>query len=408
MPSAVKVALRASGAGVRGGVRPGRRESVRFQGYKTSGIFIVFGPTRSKGGRLAIQVLNRCGEPVPARLLPYGSRLCNTLHTVPFNTEPRAHRKTPPRLDPSLFSYTGDHATQSIFGSRSGLAAGAAAAPPAQFRKSICSGIFPPETPLADEFRLAKGAGFEGIEIRYGEQVKVDSTADDLKRLRDAAASAGVTIAAAGSPGPLSSNPLNSPDPATRARGVQAIEQATGFAAALGGGAMLIVPGRLGDTGKLKIGYQDTWDRVTAEFRKAVPRAAEAKVCLTPENVWEEFLVSPLEMRSFIDQFQSPWVQAHFDIGNVMQFGYPEDWILTLGPRIRRIHVKDYKLSTRAEQGRFVDLLTGDVDWKGVMAALVKVGYRGFMFPPEVGHKADVPDQLKKVSVALDKILAMA
>ena len=112
-------------------------------------------------------------------------------------------------------------------------------------------------------------------------------------------------------------------------------------------------------------------------------------------------------MRSFVDQFHSPWLQTHFDIGNCMQYGYPEDWILTLGPRIKRIHVKDYKLSDRTEQGRFVDLLEGDVNWKAVMAALVKVGYRGTM-SPEIGYKANDPDQIKKVSQQLDTILAMA
>ncbi len=90
-----------------------------------------------------------------------------------------------------------------------------------------------------------------------------------------------------------------------------------------------------------------------------------------------------------------------------MQYGYPQDWILTLGPRIKRIHVKDYKLSARSEQGRFVGLLEGDVDWKAVMAALVKVDYRGYL-SPEIGYDANEPDQLKKVSRALDKILAMA
>jgi len=97
------------------------------------------------------------------------------------------------------------------------------------------------------------------------------------------------------------------------------------------------------------------------------------------------------------DQFQSPWLQTHFDIGNVMQYGYPQDWILTLGARIKRVHVKDYKLSARAEQGRFVDLLEGDVNWKEVMAALVKVGYHGFL-SPEISHDPKDPEQLKKVS----------
>ena len=97
----------------------------------------------------------------------------------------------------------------------------------------------------------------------------------------------------------------------------------------------------------------------------------------------------------------------HFDIGNIMQWGYPQDWILDLGPRLSRIHAKDFKLSSRAEQGRFVDLMEGDVDWKATMDALVKVGYRGFI-SPEIGRDRNDPDKIKKVSAVLDKILALA
>ena len=174
-----------------------------------------------------------------------------------------------------------------------------------------------------------------------------------------------------------------------------------------GCGVLLIYSARLGAGAKFQIGSQDTWDRVSDAFRKAIPAAESAKVILTPENVWNKFLLSPLEMRAFVDQFRSPWLQTHFDIGNVMQYGYPQDWILTLGSRIKRVHVKDYKLSTRAGQGGFVGLLEGDVDWKAVMAAFVKVDYRGYL-SPEIGHDKNDPDQLKKVSLALDKILAMA
>jgi L-ribulose-5-phosphate 3-epimerase len=286
--------------------------------------------------------------------------------------------------------------------------AGAAAVPAAssQFTKSICSVIFPPSMSLNECFRQAKNAGFDGVEVRMGE-VTLSSTQDEMKRLADAAEKAHVAIVSLWVSDPLSANPLNSPDPALRAKGVEVLHKTIDFATWLRCGALLIVPGRLGDGAKLKVGYQDTWDRVTAELRKAIPHAEQAKVYLTPENVWNKFLVSPLEMRAFVDQFQNPWLQTHFDIGNVMQFGYPQDWILTLGPRIKRIHVKDYKLSQRGEQGRFVDLLEGDVDWKEVMAALVKVGYRGFM-SPEIGYRQDDPEQLMKVSRSLDKILALA
>jgi hexulose-6-phosphate isomerase len=162
-------------------------------------------------------------------------------------------------------------------------------------------------------------------------------------------------------------------------------------------------------TDSLQSGVQsrsaNTWERTSAELKKAIPFAEEAKILLAIENVSNRFLVSPLEMRSFLDQFRSPWVQSFFNIGNVMYFGYPQDWILTLGPRIKRVHAKDRKATPGAE--RAVGLLDGDVDWRAVMAALVKVGYRGTI-SPEIGYDAGDQEQLKKVSSTLDKILALA
>jgi L-ribulose-5-phosphate 3-epimerase len=192
-----------------------------------------------------------------------------------------------------------------------------------------------------------------------------------------------------------------------RARGVEAIRRAIAIATDMNCGAILLYAVRLGNGAKLEYGSQETWDRFSAELAKLVPDAERAKVFLNPENVWNKFLLSPLEMRSFVDQFHSEWVGTHFDTGNCMQYGYPEDWILTLGKRIRRIHFKDFKLSGRGEPARFADLLEGDVNWKAVMAALAKVGYSGFI-SPEIGRNPGQADQLKQVSAALDKILAMA
>ena len=291
------------------------------------------------------------------------------------------------------------------------LAATAAAAlaqnPGAQFVKSICAVIFPSTVPYAECFQRAKNAGFEGIEIQMGREITLSSTPEQVRQIGESARQAGIAVSSLWVSQPFSANPLNSPDPEVRARGVESIRKAIEFATFLNCGALLLVPGRLGDGARFRVGYQATWELFTAELKKCIPAAEKARVLLTPENVWNKFLVSPLEMRAFVDQFQSPWLQTHFDIGNVMQFGYPQDWILTLGSRVKRIHVKDYKLSRGAEQGRFVGLLEGDVDWKEVMAALVKVGYRGFL-SPEIGHDPNDPEQLRKVSQALDKILAMA
>lgn len=276
-----------------------------------------------------------------------------------------------------------------------------------QFRKGICSGIFPAGMSFAEKFRRTREAGFEGIEMRLGDEIGLDLSAEELKRIAGDARDAKVEIISVWLSGPLSENPLNSPEAEKRARGVATLKRSIDVAAQLGCGAMLVVPGRVGSGPKMFAGYEDTWKRVSEEMKKVIPHAESRKVILTPENVWNKFLVSPLEMRAFVDQFRSPWLQTQFDIGNVMQFGYPQDWILTLGPRIKRVHAKDYKLSARAEQGRFVDLLEGDVDWKEVMAALVKIGYRGFV-SPEYGGDAKDPERIVKVSRALDKILAIA
>jgi hexulose-6-phosphate isomerase len=275
-----------------------------------------------------------------------------------------------------------------------------------RFIKGICAGIFPRDMPYAERCQQAKNAGFDAIEFSMTGELGLSATPDQVKRLADAASNAGVAVASLWV-SPLSQTPLNSPDFALRERGLDAIRKALEFARYLDCGALLVVPGRVGSGPRFEVGYETTWQRFSEELKKAIPFAADAKVILTLENVSNRFLVSPLEMRAFVDQFRSEWLQVHFDIGNVMYFGYPQDWILTLGSRIKRLHLKDRKVTPQAEQTRPSGLLEGDVDWKAVMQALVEVGYKGFACP-EIGHDPSDPDQLKKVSTALDKILAMA
>jgi hexulose-6-phosphate isomerase len=288
-----------------------------------------------------------------------------------------------------------------------GSAALAAVAGQPRFVKGICSAIFPSKMPYAEQILRAKNAGFDAIELPMRGELGVDAPIQDVRRIGDAARKTRVAIASLWVSPPLAESPLNSPDAAVRARGLAAIRRGLEFAKYLDCGAMLVVPGRVGSGPKLEVGYETTWRLFTEELKKVVPDAERAKVLLTLENVSNRFLVSPLEMRSFVDQFRSPCLQTHFDIGNVMYFGYPQDWILTLGARIKRVHVKDRKASPQAEAARASRLLDGDVDWRAVMAALVQAGYSGFL-SPEIGHDPQQPDQLASVSSALDKILAMA
>ena len=287
-----------------------------------------------------------------------------------------------------------------------GAAAALRAAPSPRFRTSICSVIFPESMAIEDYFGAARDAGFEGVEIPLGQSLPMDAPPDRLKLIAEAADKARCAVVSLWMSAPLSPNPLNSPDPAKRAQGADVLRRGIDICAALRCEVMLLVPGRLGSGGHLDVGFEDTWNRVTEALGPVIRYAAARKVCITPENVWNKFLTSPLDMRRFVDQFQSPYLQAHFDVGNIMQYGFPQDWILTLGSRIRRVHLKDYKLSARAEQGRFVPLLEGDVAWKEVMAAFVKAGYSGFM-SPEYGYDASDPGQIRRISAAVDKILAM-
>jgi hexulose-6-phosphate isomerase len=283
----------------------------------------------------------------------------------------------------------------------------AGAQPTARFTKGICSVIFPKEMPRPECFEQARSAGFDAMELSIGPDFPLDISRDDARRMADAAAKAGIRIVTLWVSEALHQNPLNAADADVRARGVAAMRRAIAIAADMNCGAVLLYAVRLGNGARLEYGSQETWDRFTAELAKVVPDAERAKVSLNPENVSNKFLLSPLEMRSFVDQFHSDSVGAHFDTGNCMPYGYPEDWILTLGKRIRRIHFKDYKLASRGEPGRGADLLEGDVNWKAVMAALVKTGYNG-PISPEIGRNPAKPDQLRDVSAALDKILAMA
>jgi L-ribulose-5-phosphate 3-epimerase len=277
-----------------------------------------------------------------------------------------------------------------------------------RFIKSITATVFPPETPCSECLRQSKNAGFDAIELRMDTKgdITLEATVEQMTRLRAVAESVRIEIASLWILTPRSPS-LASPKPDVRGLAVRMVKKGIELAPALGCGALLVVPGNLGSGARFDVTHDEAWKRSSEAFGELLPLAEKAKVMLTPENVWNKFLVSPLDMRSFIDQFHSPWVASHFDIGNVMQYGFPQDWIRTLGHRIKRVHLKDYQLSAGGVQGRFVPLLEGDVQWKEVMADLVKIGYRGYC-SAELGPDPKQPDLLATTSRAVDRILSMA
>src|SRR5688572_19479540 len=153
-----------------------------------------------------------------------------------------------------------------------------------------------------------------------------------------------------------------------------------------------------------KTGYSDAYTRSQKVIRERVlPLAKELKIIIGIEEVWNKFLLSPMEFARYVDEFDSPWVRAYFDIGNVVLYGYPQDWIRTLGKRIVKIHLKDFAMDR--SNGRFYwkNPGEGDVEWPEVRKAISEIGFDGFITTEIGGGDAAY---LKDVVARLDRFLA--
>ena len=258
----------------------------------------------------------------------------------------------------------------------------------AKLRKALQLGMLPKKLPDAEKFKLAKKCGFDGIE---GSPMK---DLDAARRLGRLARQAGVPIHSIVYGG--WGAPLSDPDPKVIEKGLAGMETALRSAKALGAETVLLVPAVV----KENVSYEQAYKRSQRHIRKLLPLAEELGVVIAVENVWNKFLLSPLEFARYVDEFESPWLKAYFDIGNVILFGYSQDWIRTLGKRIVKIHLKDFKRSGY----EWTNLLDGDVNWPQVRQALDEIGYNGFLTTElRGGDEAYLTDLAGRI----DKIFAM-
>jgi L-ribulose-5-phosphate 3-epimerase len=188
-----------------------------------------------------------------------------------------------------------------------------------------------------------------------------------------------------------------------REEGLQGVLQTLRDAKAYGADSILVVPGVVNE----EVNYQAAWERSIAELKKAVPLAKELGVKISIENVWNNFILSPIEAVSFLDEVGDPIVGWHFDIGNVLRYGWPEHWIPVLGKRINRIHVKEYSTKKMKDEGVWkgfdCDLTQGDNNWPAIMKALDGVGYTGWAISEQRGGIN--PNGLKTLTERMDKHL---
>ncbi len=231
-------------------------------------------------------------------------------------------------------------------------------------KKAVYAGMLPRNLSWADRFKLARDAGFEQVECGTADDPAV---AEEIKR---ASESAGLPIHSVMNQAHWK-YPLSSADPEVVAQSMKGMETSLRNAQLWGADTVLLVPAVVNP----QTGYRDAWTRSQQQIRKLIPLAQKLKVVIGIEDVWNKFLLSPLEMAEYVDSFKSPWVRAYFDVGNIVFYGYPQDWIRTLGKRIVKLHLKDFKY----EKGRtaFTALREGAIDWPEVYKALAEIGYKG-------------------------------
>jgi len=254
--------------------------------------------------------------------------------------------------------------------------------------KALKIGMLPADLSDAEKFKLARKCGFDGID---------GSPMDDLdaaRRQAKLAREAGAPIHGIVFGGWQA--PFSDPDPKVIEKGIKGMENALRCANAMGVGTVLLVPAIVNEN----VSYADAYKRSQEHIRKLLPLAQEMKVVIAIENVWNKFLLSPLEFARYVDEFESPWVRAYFDVGNVIIYGYSQDWIRTLGKRIIRIDLKDFK----REGYKWTNLLDGDVNWPQVCKALDEIGFEGYMTAElSSGNEAYLTDVAKRI----DRIFAM-
>jgi hexulose-6-phosphate isomerase len=284
---------------------------------------------------------------------------------------------------------------------RSTASAAPKAKKPREYKKGYMNGSFRADPKnkqtIRERFQLLRDAGFAGIEIPGGLDQKEILAAQDATGLQMAS----VTISTHWS------RPLSDPNPSVRQTGLEGLLQGLRDAKAYGANSVLLVPAVV----TKQVSYADAYARSVVEIKKAVPLAESLGVAIAIENVWNQFLLSPLEAAAYADSFKSPMVRWHFDVGNVVNTGWPEQWIRTLGRRIAKVHVKEFSRKLRDEKGLRagfqVNLFDGDSDWPAVMAALDDTGYSGWLITEQYRPPGQTDAEwFAHLSAKLDKIIA--
>lgn len=253
----------------------------------------------------------------------------------------------------------------------------------------------PAGTTTMDRFKMIRDAGFKGVELNRPDVIPLD----ELLKAKEATGLQIANVICSTHWG----KPLTHQDAAIREQGLRGLKLALQESGELGCPTVLLVPGVVNKD----VSYAEAYTRSQEAIRAVLPEAEKAKVKIAVENVWNQFLLSPLECVRFVDELNSPLVGWHFDIGNVVTYGWPEQWVRILGKRILSLHIKEFSRKKQDTEGLRkgfqVELGEGDVDWAAVMAALREIGYDDWAVLEVPGGDLE---RLKFLATRTDELLA--
>ncbi len=258
-------------------------------------------------------------------------------------------------------------------------------------------GMIKEELSLLDKCKLVKDLGFDGIEFNS----PVEFTIKEILKAKELS---GIEI-----PSLVNKDhwakPLSDPDASVRQFTINSVAQSLQEVKELGGDTVLVVPGVVNE----KVSYETAYKNALDSVRKLIPAVEKTGMKIGLENVWNNFILSPLEAKMFVDEIDHPLIGWYFDIGNVLRYGWPEHWIETLNKRIFKLHAKEFSRAKMNDEGLWkgfnVDLLAGDIDWSKVMQTVRDVNYKGEWLTVEVS--AGDRTHLKKLATQLHTIVSM-
>ncbi|RIH67091.1 sugar phosphate isomerase/epimerase [Mariniphaga sediminis] len=263
-------------------------------------------------------------------------------------------------------------------------------------KKSLGFGMIKEDLSLTDKFKLVKDLGFDGIEM---------NSPFDLNKseILEAKAKSGIEL-----PSVVNSDhwkkTLSDPDPEVRKHCIKSLAQSLQDVKDFGGDTVLVVPGVVNE----KVSYEQAYNTALYSIRELIPYAEKTGMQIALENVWNNFLLSPVEAKRFVDEINHPLVGWYFDVGNILRYGWPEHWIKTLNSRIMKLHIKEFSRKLMNEEGLWkgfeVNLLEGDNNWPVVMKAISEINHQGGWLTAEVGGGDRT--RLKDISERMDKIIA--